>query len=100
MLTLRQDGPDVLFEVAVQPRAARDEIAGIQGDVLKIRLSAPPVEGAANRACLAFLADLLDLPPRRVKLASGQKARRKLIRIAGASPDEIRRRLAPHLAPR
>ncbi|MEK7798096.1 MAG: DUF167 domain-containing protein, partial [Nitrospirota bacterium] len=51
--------PQATLSVRVQPRASRNEVAGLVGETLKIRLTAPPVEGAANEACLAFLAKLL-----------------------------------------
>jgi hypothetical protein len=89
-----QDGPDVLLAVRVQPRAARNQVR-IAGDPpqITVRLTAPPVEGAANAACRALLADLLDLAPSRVTLLRGQSARHKLFRLRNANASQVRQRL-------
>jgi len=84
----------VTFWVHVQPRAHQDEIVGRQGDVLKLRLMAPPVDGAANEACRRFLARLLGMRRDQVEILKGQTTRRKLIRIRDADPETLRQRLA------
>src|SRR5512139_2835574 len=91
-----QDGPDVLLAVRVQPRAARNQVR-LTGEPpqITLRLTAPPVEGAANAACRAFLAELLDLPPSRVMLIRGKSARHKLFRLRNLDADQVRRRLLP-----
>ena len=89
MLALQQSGADVLLPVAVQPRASRNAVAGIHGNALKLLLTAPPVEGAANAACLHFLADLLGISRARLSVIKGMKARQKLIRIADMSVDTL-----------
>ena len=93
MLTLRQSGADVLLSVAVQPRASRNMVAGLHGDALKLLLTAPPVDGAANAACLRFLAELLDVSRARLSIIKGAKARQKLIRISAMSVDTLHHRL-------
>jgi uncharacterized protein len=93
MLELQRSSGDVLLPVAVQPRASRNAVAGLHGGALKVQLTAPPVEGAANDACLRFLADLLGLRRARLSIVKGTKARHKLIRIADISIEEIRARL-------
>src|SRR5918992_2394902 len=93
MLGLRQSGADVLLPVVVQPRASRNAVAGLHGNALKLLLTAPPVEGAANDACLRFLADLLGVSRSRLSIIRGEKARQKLIRIANTSPEALRTRL-------
>lgn len=97
MPLLRQAGPDVLLTVHVQPRAARDEIAGRRGEALRLRLAAPPVAGAANAACLTLLADLLTVPKARLRLVAGPRSRTKVIRIAETTVAAVAARLAPHL---
>lgn len=97
MPLLRQAGPDVLLTVHVQPRAGRDEVAGRRGEALHLRLVAPPVSGAANAACLTFLADLLDLPKARLSLVVGLRSRSKVIRIAEMTVVVVANRLAPNL---
>jgi uncharacterized protein (TIGR00251 family) len=93
MLTLQQTGIDVLLPVAVQPRASRDAVAGLHGNALKLLLMAPPIEGAANAACLHFLADLLGISRARLSIIRGTKARQKLIRITNMSVDALRAQL-------
>lgn len=75
--------PGCTLEVEVQPRASRTEVVGWREGRLRVRLAAPPVEGAANEALVALLADRLDLPKRQVTLVSGQTGRRKRLRIEG-----------------
>ena len=86
--------PQATLSVRVQPRASRNEVAGWVGETLKIRLAAPPVEGAANEACLAFLAKLLDLPPSRLAIIQGAHSRNKVIRITGLTKNEVHARLS------
>ena len=93
MIPLRE-GPDgVSFAVRVQPRARRNAVVGEVGDALKIALTAPPVEGRANEACVDFLASLLDLPPSSIVIVSGHSNRNKVIRVTGISAEDVRRRL-------
>jgi uncharacterized protein len=80
--------------VRVTPRAGRDEIAGWQGEELRVRLRAPPVDGRANDALLRLLASSLDVPPSSIVLVSGATARVKRLRVEGMSEAELRRRLA------
>jgi uncharacterized protein (TIGR00251 family) len=86
--------PQATLSVHVQPRASRNAIAGWAGEALKIRLTAPPVEGAANAACLAFLADLLDLPQSQLEILRGARSRHKIIRITGLTQEELHARLS------
>lgn len=88
-----EDEGGVTIAVQVVPRASRNEVAGAQGDLLKVRITAPPVEGAANAALLAFLADALGVRKRDVELASGEHARRKLVRIRGLDAATVQARL-------
>ena len=92
---LRPDGDGCILAVHVQPGAKRTEIVGEHGDALKIRLAAPPVDGKANDALLAFLSDLLGLPRRDISLRAGQASRRKLVGI-GMAPAAALSRLAPN----
>ena len=86
--------PQATLSVHVQPRASRNAVAGWTGEALKIRLTAPPVEGAANAACLAFLADLLDLPPSQLEILRGDRSRHKVIRITGLTQNEVHEKLS------
>lgn len=71
----------------VQPRAKRTEIAGIHGDAVKLRVAAPPVDNAANKAVVAFFAKALKLPKSRVTITAGHTSRSKRIRISCDSAD-------------
>jgi uncharacterized protein (TIGR00251 family) len=93
MLALQQRGTDVLLPVTVQPRASRNAVAGLHGNALKLLLTAPPVEGAANAACLRLLTDLVGVSQARLSIIRGMKARQKLICIAEMSVDTLRARL-------
>ncbi|HTQ31475.1 MAG TPA: DUF167 domain-containing protein [Opitutaceae bacterium] len=79
--------------VKVIPGASRDELCGWLGETAKIKLSAPPVEGRANDALIAFLAEKLGRPRRAVTLVRGAAARQKLVRIDGLTAAEVRHRL-------
>lgn len=81
----------VRFTVHVQPRASRTEVAGVHGDALKIRLSAPPVDGAANAALVEFLADTFAIPRRAVRILAGDASRAKLVELDGVTPDAVKR---------
>ena len=75
------------------PRASRTGVAGVRGGALLVRLTAPPVAGAANDALIAFLAEALDCPRRDVTLVSGQTSRTKRIAIAGLNAPQVAARL-------
>ncbi len=71
----------------IQPGAKRTEVAGVHGDALKIRLAAPPIDGKANAALIAFIAERLGLAKSAVSLKSGQSSRRKVVEVNGAKAD-------------
>ena len=73
----------VRFSVRVQPRASRTEIAGVQQGAIKVRLQAPPVDGAANEALVEFLADVFDVPRRMIRIVSGDTSRSKVVEVLG-----------------
>ena len=79
----------VRFKVHVQPRASKTGIAGIHGTALKVRLHAPPVDGAANEALIEFLAKRLRISKRSVRIVAGQTSREKLLEIDGVSPASV-----------
>ena len=84
----RWDGDDLELTLHAQPGARRSEIQGLHGDAIKIRIAAPPAEGAANRALLAWLAEAFGVPQARCLLLSGAASRRKRVRIE--RPDRAR----------
>ncbi len=79
----------VRFTVRVQPRASRSEISGVHGTALKIRLPAPPVDGAANDALVALLAHALGVAKRDVRIVSGQTGRNKTVEVAGIRASDV-----------
>ncbi|MFP5354023.1 MAG: DUF167 domain-containing protein [Gemmatimonadota bacterium] len=81
----------VRFPVRVQPRASRTEIAGTHQGALKVRLQAPPVDGAANEALVEFLAESLGVPRRMVEIVSGASSRTKLVEVAGIDAGAVTR---------
>jgi uncharacterized protein (TIGR00251 family) len=83
----------VRIRVHVQPRASTSSLQGLHGDALKIRLAAPPVDGAANEALVGFLADILKRPRSAVRLTRGAASRRKTVEVTGIDPAEAARRL-------
>ena len=80
--------------VHVQPRASRSAIVGEHGGALKVRLAAPPVDNAANEALVAFIAGVLGLPRRHVRLVAGATSRRKLLEIDGMDAATLAARIA------
>ncbi len=87
----RRDGADLILQVQVQPRARSDAIAGVVGDRLKVRLTAPPVEGRANEHLVVYLAKLFDVPRRHVALERGEISQYKQLRIH--SPQKLPKNL-------
>jgi uncharacterized protein (TIGR00251 family) len=81
--------------VRVHPGARRNSVTGVHADAVKIALTAPPVDGKANEALIAFLADALRLPRARVALVSGLTSRAKILRITGKSAAEVAAALLP-----
>ncbi len=90
---LKESPQGTTFAVKVHPRAKKNAMTGEIGDALKLALTAPPVDGKANEACIDFFAKLLEVPRSSVTIAAGQTSRSKVIRVAGLSAEEVRRRL-------
>jgi uncharacterized protein (TIGR00251 family) len=93
MIAIQTVSAGVTFAVKVHPRAKKNAITGEVGDALKLSLTAPPVDGKANDACIEFFARLLRVPRSSVTIASGLSSRNKVIRVAGLSVEELRIRL-------
>jgi uncharacterized protein len=83
----------VVLHVHVQPGAGRSAVVGRHGDALKVRVAAPPVDGRANEATRALLADVLGLAPGDVELTGGESSRAKRFRLRGVDPEDADRRL-------
>jgi uncharacterized protein len=94
MAEINDTASGATFAVKVHPRAKKNAITGEVGNTLKLSLTAPPADGKANQACIEFFAKLLKVPRSSVTIAAGQSSRNKVIRVAGLSAEEVRRRLA------
>ncbi len=81
---------DVVIDVRVIPRAKKTEIGGEREGAIVVRLAAPPVEGAANDALVEYLAGMLEVPRRNIRILSGERGRRKRVAIAGVTADKVR----------
>lgn len=86
---LRQTDAGVEIFLYLQPRASRNKVVGLQGEELKVSLTAPPVDGAANKACCVFLAKLCSLPKSCVKMISGDTSRHKRWLLEGADLQKV-----------
>jgi hypothetical protein len=80
-----KDAPSVTLSVRIQPRASKNELVRLEDGSLKIRLTAPPVDGAANEALVKFLADRFSVAKSLVEIVSGHTSRDKVVRINGVS---------------
>jgi len=80
----RRSGDVVTLTLHIQPGAKRTEVAGLHGNALKIRLSAPPIEGRANEALLRFVAESFAVPLRQVELKQGGQSRHKVVAVTGS----------------
>ena len=86
---LRAQPDGVLLSVKLQPRAAKNQIIGAQGNELKIQVTAPPVDSAANEALIEYLAEKFDCGRNRMKIVRGHKSRHKTLKLYGFAPEEI-----------
>jgi uncharacterized protein (TIGR00251 family) len=90
-ITVHDSAKGLRFLVRVQPRASRTEIAGVHGGALKVRVTAPPVAGAANDAVVALIAVALGVPRSRVRIVSGPAARLKTVEVEGIDRQHLDR---------
>ena len=87
--SITEENGSVTFAVRVVPRSSRNQIAGVEGGALKIKLTAPPVEGAANAALIEFVAEWLGIRRSAVSIVSGEKSRHKVVRVAGVTKAQM-----------
>jgi uncharacterized protein (TIGR00251 family) len=93
VISVSESPAGVTFSVRIHPRARKTAITGELGDALKLSLTAPPVEGKANAACIEFFANLLKVPRSSVTIAAGHASRNKRIAVAGLTAQQLRDRL-------
>ena len=82
----------VILKVHVTPRGSKNEVIGFRGDILCVKITAPPVDGAANSALIKFLADYLGIRKNQIALISGEKSREKSFEIIGMTMEDIKNR--------
>ena len=87
------DADGVTLLLHITPRARRNAVQGVYGSSLKVRLTAPPVEGAANRALAEFLAERLGVRRQQIDIVTGQHSRQKVVRVAGVTAEHVWARL-------
>ncbi|MBI1912976.1 MAG: YggU family protein [Deltaproteobacteria bacterium] len=85
------------IRLRLQPRSSRNLIDGVQGDALKVRLTAPPVEGEANKALIEFLSDVLGVKKSALSLEAGHKSRDKRVKVDGMTPEDIEKAFSKDL---
>ncbi|HWI54707.1 MAG TPA: DUF167 domain-containing protein [Desulfobacteria bacterium] len=88
-MDIQEHTDGVVLKIKVQPRASRNKIAGQIGDALKVMLTAPPVDGEANAACIDFFSDLLGVPKRDIEILTGHTGRNKLVKIYGLTKSKL-----------
>lgn len=93
----RQEFAGVVLQLWIHPRASKNELVGIQDGALKVRLTSPPVEGAANELCREYFAKLLGVSRRDVMLVAGERSRHKRLLICGYAVDEVRKRIVARI---
>lgn len=84
---------DATLHIRVIPRSSRNQITGWRDGVLQVKLTAPPVEGAANESLIKFLADSLGIRRSQITLSSGDRSRSKTLKISGLTEDDVKGRL-------
>jgi uncharacterized protein (TIGR00251 family) len=89
VIPIRDTPQGATFSVKVHPRARKNALSGELGDALKISLTAPPVEGKANEACIAFLAEVLGVSRSSVTIVAGETNRQKVVRVAGVTAQQV-----------
>jgi uncharacterized protein len=94
LISIKESGDAVTLSVKIHPRAKKNALTGELDGALKVSLTAPPIDGKANHACIDFFAKLLKVPRSSVTIASGLSSRMKVIRVSGLSAEEVRKRIA------
>lgn len=95
MIELHTTSIGISFAVKVHPRAKKNAITGEVDGAIKLSITAPPVDGKANQACIDFFAKLLKVPRPSITIAAGETSRNKVIRVEGLRAEEVRTRLGP-----
>ena len=94
VIPVREHEDGISFLVKLHPRAKKNGVTGEIGDALKLALTAPPIDGRANAACLGFFAKLLKVPHSSVTIASGERSRLKVVRVTGVTGEQFLQRIS------
>ena len=89
MIFIKEVKDGVVFHIRVLPRSSRNELAGIQDNVLKLKITAPPVEGKANQECIRLLSDRLGIRKNQITIKAGHKSKSKTIFISGIKKEDV-----------
>ncbi|MBN2397964.1 MAG: YggU family protein [Deltaproteobacteria bacterium] len=89
MIPVDETADGVVFNIRVIPRSSRCELAGIQGTALKLRITAPPVEGAANEECIRFLSKMLGVKRSQIRIVAGLRSKNKRVSVSGIHRKDI-----------
>jgi len=89
MLSIKESPDGITFPVRVLPRSSRNEVVGVSDGVLRVKLTAPPVEGAANKALVEFFSRTLKVAKSRITIITGQTGRNKTIHISGMKKEDL-----------
>jgi uncharacterized protein len=91
MIFLKEESQGILLKIKVQPRASKNEISGVLGDALKIRITAPPVDGEANECVISFLAKLFKVAKQDIEITTGHTGRNKSVFIWGITAQQFKK---------
>jgi uncharacterized protein (TIGR00251 family) len=89
MVDIKETEHGIILHVHVVPRSAKCEVSGVQGDALKLKITAPPVEGQANAECIRLLSDIMGIKKKQVRILGGHKSRKKTVAIEGIGRRDI-----------
>lgn len=95
---LREHPDGVQLDLFVQPRASKNQVVGLQGDELKVRLTSPPVDGAANKLCVQYFSKLFKIPKSNIEIVAGETSRHKRLLFRDAKLDAVAGILEPEIA--
>ncbi len=93
MLWIREENGAVIMNVLLQPRASKNELVGIHGDCLKIKVTSPPVENKANKKLCEYLSGLTGISKKKIEVVKGEKMRTKKVKISDSTLDEVMKKL-------
>jgi hypothetical protein len=89
MIHIKETADGVIFHILVLPRSSKCEIVGCQGDCLKMKITAPPLEGRANEECIRFLAASLGVKKARINIVGGLRSKKKTVAVEGLKKEDV-----------